>query len=71
LTIGDGHALHPDGEKGVADFLEFEGFDDGGDEFHVMRHSTPGMECTLYRQWSRHLSNLLRRIFAPARRPNF
>ena len=34
LDLGDGDALHPDGRQRFAHFVELEGFDDGGDEFH-------------------------------------
>src|SRR5690606_5450822 len=35
LDLGDGDALHADGRERLADFVELEGLDDGGDEFHV------------------------------------
>jgi len=34
LHFGDGHAFDADFGEGVFHFLQFEGFDDGGDEFH-------------------------------------
>ena len=34
LDLGDGDPLHADAGQGFPDFVELEGLDDGGDQFH-------------------------------------